>query len=206
MRTNKLLWLGLSVLGCTLACFLCYWVAEITSAPPINVQASDLVGIWRADYSPDEFSYFYHDKCAREKTEGVREILILNEDGTYEQRVERGIAIIHQVEGQRWWIERTNPSSVWLHLKNGIGYPYWVDTFCHCLFSKGNSLVCERIASKRWHISTFNRTMSSIEFDTNEEAVLSIWKPIFGRNITLEYLLGDPDSPIEVQFHRLSNE
>lgn len=204
MRTNKLLWFSLTILGIMLACFFCYWVAEITSAPPINVQASDLVGIWRADYSPDEFSYY--DKCVREKTEGVREILILNEDGTYEQRVEKDSAIIHQVESQKWWIERTNPSSVWLHLEKGIGYPYWVEEFCSCLFLGDTPLSCERRASERWYISAFNRTMSSIEFYLSEEVVLSIWKPIFRREIILEYLLGDPDSPIEVQFHRLSSK
>lgn len=192
------------MLACILMCLFCYWAAEITSAQPINVQASDLVGVWRADYSPDEFSFY--DKCAREKTEGVREVLILKGDGAYDQRVEKGGGVIHQVEGQKWWIERTNPSSVWLHLEKGVGYPYWVFDFCNCLFLKGNPSVCEKRASGARHISAFNRIVDSIWFDTDEEVVLSIWKPIFRREIILEYLLGDADSPIEVQFHRLSNE
>lgn len=200
MRKNCLF---LGLIGLFLLCLLCYSIGEWASAPPIKVQISDLVGVWQANYFPDEFSFY--DKCAREKVQGVREILILKEDGTYEQWVEKEGVIIASVKNRKWWIEQADKSTAWLHLEKGLYYPHWVVTFCNCLSSEKNTSHCEELARAPWHIMTFNRAMRAMEFNTSKEVVLSIRKPFLSMEIYIEYLLGDPDSPIEVVFRRVVN-
>lgn len=182
-------------------CLICYFIGEIAAAPPINVQTSDLVGVWEANYSPDEFSFY--DECVREEARGVREILILRSDGIYEQRIEKEGGILYLVEGRRWWIEQTDPSTVWLHLEKGIGYPYRIEDLCDCLSRGKTASDCEQEILAPCGIQTFNRVWSTAYFELHNEVILSIWRPFLARDIFLEYLLGDPDNPIEVRFHRI---
>jgi len=160
--------------GFCLICLICALWWELGDVfPPINVQPSSLMGYWQAEYV-----------CSAEKARIV-EVLALQDNYIYKQTIVKEEEIIYQIQG-RWRIERVAPRSVWLHLEGGR---YYVG---ECLESINS---CRLVDTMDW-------SWHRVTFDTCRETVLSIWQPAFSRDVFLEYLLGDPDSPIVVRFAR----
>lgn len=182
------------VLILTVVCLLCYFTIEIIFSPWVSVQVSELVGIWQAEYNTDEFWFCWPRRPQRV----VREILILKEDGTYEQRIEDEGEIIRQ--GHRWWIEKTGKSSVWLHLEKGIDYSSGI---VWCCYRDNISSDCSKKVPAPMISWEYNRVMDRL-ITSGEEEVLSVWKPWPSRTIFLEHLLGDLDSPTVIRFQRVS--
>jgi len=204
VRSRKILWISLVSCVTLIFCFICYYIADITSAPLLNVQASDLVGVWEVYYSLARFpSSYVESKCLKEKTQEVREILILKENGFYEQRIEESGRSIYFVKNHRWWLKRTSRSGLWVYLEKGAFYPLLVYEFCTCLSFGEKLAVCEEKANLEKVTMTSNRVTEIIFFNPAEVAILSVWKPLFSREIFLEYSVGDPDAPIMIQLHRL---
>lgn len=178
-------------------CFLCYFTIEIIFSPWVSVQPSELVGIWQAEYNTDVFEISCWPGQTPQRV--VRENLILKEDGTYEQRVEDEGEIIYQ--GTRWWIEKTDRSSVWLHLERGLNY---ADRIVWCCEHNDVSSDCPKtIPPRRMWFAEYNRVMSYVRI-RDEEEVLSVWKPWPSRTVFLEHLRGDLDAPIVIRFQRIS--
>lgn len=191
---------GLFVFFCCVGCALSVYVSEMVAAPPVNVQEADLVGVWKASYKPQDF----YDFCDAENTV-ITEILTLKADSTYEQKIEKGDMLLYHIEGRRWWIDRVAPNSVRLHLEGGRFYPEEIRFSCLCDYIQRHGgtppLSCER-ESQTVFVGTMDRAHRPLFFDPSKEIILPLYRPLFSKEVFLEYLLGDPDDPTEVRFYR----
>lgn len=197
---------GLCVFLCCAGCALAVHIGDMAAAPPINVQETDLMGVWKATYRPQEI----YDCCkTKDAKDVITETLALKADNTYEQRIEKGGSLLYCIEGRRWWIERVASNSVWLHLDGGRFYPLEIWHLCLCdSFQRDNATPpasCEMEYQPIGITGMMDRSYHQVAFDISKEVVLSLYRPLFSKEVFLEYYVGDPDAPREIRFYRLDN-
>lgn len=199
---------GLCVFLCCAGCALAVYIGDMATAPPINVQEADLIGVWKATYGPREIADGF---CEAKEVKGaiITETLTLRADRTYEQKIEKGDALVHHIEGRRWWIERVASNSVWLHLDGGRFYPLEIWHLCLCDTFQRDGVtppaLCEY--QPRGVFGSMDRAYRHFSFDVSKEVILPLYRPLFSKAVFLEYCIGDPDFhfPCDIHFYRLDN-
>ncbi len=194
---------GLCVFLCCAGCVLAVYIGDMAAAPPINVQETDLIGVWKATYRPREIACLYSCKV---KDVVITETLTLRADKTYEQRIVEGDTLVHYIEDRRWYIERVASNSVWLHLDGGRFYPIEIRYLCWCDFWRHGAtppVSCETEYQPRGETSMMDRAYHQLSFNISKEVILSIYRPLFSKEVFLEYRLGDPNVSCDIRFHHL---
>lgn len=164
-----------------LATLLTSACSMLCSKPPATFQDADLVGTWEADYRK------YRNHGGPWTAITSIEVLIFRSDGTYQQLYDDGEGTRYISAWNKWWVERFPDGAVRVHLNGGRFYPseihYGVGDIIH----------------------NYNDDGSGHPLRLSNTEVVLIVKSSFGEShhVYLEYPpVGDPDSPIIVEFFR----
>lgn len=147
---------------------------QSSQAKLADIQESDLVGTWRANYS---------ESNADVDPTGV-EIIILRPDGTYQQMYKDGNGYMYESPWYKWYMD----ADKLIHLEGGRWYPRGAREAEKLTNGAIESIV---VRGKR------------VEVDLAEETLLIVYNFI-GEEIVLGHLhIGDPDGFGTVYFHRI---
>lgn len=153
----------------------------LRSNPPPTFHDSDLVGTWKADYSK------YRDGSYRWDEVKSVEVLVFRSDGTYQQIYDDGEGARYTSTWNKWWVERFPEGAIRVHLEGGVFYPAQIE------YGFGLSYITYRDDGSGHPLILDDRgtlLIVKVPFPGSSEAYLQ-YPPV-----------GDPDSPIVVEFFR----
>lgn len=147
-----------------------------------RLDASDVVGIWRANYDEG----YFRARCGYTVT-GV-ETVSLRGDGTYQQVYDDGRGYVHKSPWNKWYLEEYRGSSV-VHLEGGRFYPLGIED-------------AEKMASGELVYHAIDYSGGRIDLDGTEVVLYAYVSPEALGGIHLRHLqVCDPDAPAIVDFY-----